>query len=180
MSEHTATTVTGRQRKQRDHARELLKSLRATNPEADRATLVKLYIEHVRPIVDGDDPAQVDALVLDPLREWVAANVVEPRQRNNEPTEKRRAQREALVAVIAERDTKRIDDIVATRLLEYELMDGRRLGDLTGAECRNLSERYGVFFHVISEQLPNRAKVRNHFTELELQSLARHHKLIRP
>jgi hypothetical protein len=181
MSEHTETSTGRSRRLPRDHARELLKNLRIENPNADRSALVKLYIDHVRPIVDGgDDPNAVEGLVISPLREWIAANIVEPRQRDTQPAEKRRAQREALVADIGARDNKRIDDIVTTRLLEYEMMDGRRLGDLTGAECRNLSERCGVFFHVISEQIANRAKVRNHFTELELQSLARHHKLIRP
>jgi hypothetical protein len=130
-------------------------------------------------IDSGDDPNAVEVLVIGPLREWVATNITERWRRAGKPREERQAQREALVAGMGARDAKRIDEIVTTRLLEHEIIDGRRLGDLTGAECRNLSERYGVFLHVISEQIPKRAKVRNHFSELELQSLARHHKLIR-
>lgn len=164
----------------RDEARELLKTLRKENPEADRTKLIRLYLDHVRPIIGGDDPDAVEALVINPLREWVGANIVEPRRQNKASRERRANEKAALVAEIAKRDEKRVDEIVTRRLLEYEMMDGRPIGDLTGAECRNLSERYGVFFHVISDQIPARAKVRNHFSELELQSLARHHKLIVP
>lgn len=180
MSEHTQTAPGRQRRRQHDEARDLLKTLRAENPKADRAKLIRLYLDHVRPIIGGDDPDAVEAFVLNPLREWVGANIIQPRQQSKASREKRAAEKAALVADITARDKRRVDDIVTRRLLEYEMMDGRRIGDLTGAECRNLSERYGVFFHVISDQIPARAKVRNHFTELELQALARHHKLIVP
>jgi hypothetical protein len=180
MSEHTHTeTTTGRRTRQRDEARDLLKRLRIDNPKADRAALTRLYVEHVRPIIqDGDDDA-IEALVILPLREWIGANIVEPRGQRK-TAEERAAERAARVEEIAARDAERVEEIVTRRLLEWEMLDGRALGDLTGADCRGLSERLGVFFHVISDQIPPRAKVRNHFTELQLQALARHHKLIVP
>jgi hypothetical protein len=187
MSEHTETTsrTSGRRRQPRDEARELLKSLRTENPEADRNALVRLYYDHIRPLIAGvDDPDAVAALLVTPALEWVGANIIDPPQPKSQKPQKTRAERAAektaLVAEIAARDKKRIDEIVTRRLLEWEIIDGRRLGDLTGADCRNLSERCGVFLHVISDNIPARAKVRNHYTELELQALARHHKLIVP
>lgn len=178
MSEHIQT---GRRQRQRDEARDLLKTLRTENPEADRDALIGLYLDHVRPLIaGGDDPDAVETLVITPLREWLGANIIEPRQRGQKIREDRKAEKAVLIAKIAARDEKRVEEIVTRRLLEWEMIDGRRLGDLTGADCRALSEKCGVFFHVISDQIPQRAKVRNHFSELELQSLARHHKLIVP
>jgi hypothetical protein len=182
MSEHTdtSTTATLRRGKRRDEARDLLKALRVENPEADRDALVKLYLAHVRPIVDrADDPDAVETLVFNPLREWVGAQIVEPRQRTKS-REQRASERAVELSQIAARDEKRVEEIVARRLLEYEMMDGRTIGDLTGADCRKLAEREGAFFHAIAEHIPARARVRNHYSELELQALARHHKLIVP
>ena len=183
MSEHTEATPRTGQRRKHDEARELLKALRTENPEADRAMLTRLYLDHVRPIIaSGDDPEAVETLVIAPLREWVGANIVEPRNKPGpkQKTPEDRAAEKTAIAEIASRDDKRIEEIITRRLLEWEMIDGQRLGDLTGADCRNLSERHGVFFHVISDNIPARAKVRNHYTELELQALARHHKLIVP
>ena len=178
MSEHTQATprTSGRRRRQQhDEAHELLKTLRIENPEADRAAIVQLYRDYIRPLIAGvDDPDAVEALLVGPALGWVAANIIEPRQ------QKPKKKAPALVEEIAARDSKRVEEIVTRRLLEWEIIDGRRLGDLTGADCRNLSERYGVFLHVISDNIPARAKVRNHYTELELQGLARHHKMIVP
>jgi hypothetical protein len=178
MSEHVQIRSSVRQSRQYDAARDLLKKLQQANPEADRLSLIRLYVAKVRPIIDnGDDPDAVEALIMAPLREWVGANIREPRQPPQQRAE-RAAAKAAYIAEISARDNKRVEEIVTRRLLEYEMMDGRVIGDLTGAECRKLSERCGVFFHVISDQIPARAKVRNHYTELELQALARHHSLI--
>lgn len=184
MSENTAAPGTGLhqgKRRHRDGARELLKLLRTQNPEADRSALVQLYIDHIRQIDGTEDPDAIDALVIAPLREWLLANITEPRQPAQKKTrEERKAEQAALVAEIATKDNQRVEEIITRRLMEWEVIDGRRLGDLTGADCRNLSERLGVFFHVISERIPARAKIRNQLTELELQALARHHNLITP
>jgi len=187
MSEHTQATprTSGRRRRQQhDEAHELLKTLRIENPEADRAAIVQLYRDYIRPLIAGvDDPDAVEALLVGPALGWVAANIIEPRPKSQKPQKtraERAAEKTAFVAEIGANDSKRIDEIVTRRLLEWEIIDGRRLGDLTGADCRNLSERCGVFLHVISDNIPARAKVRNHYTELELQALARHHKLIVP
>lgn len=183
MSEHTETS-TGRRSRRRDEARDLIKTLQKENPKADRVEIVKLYIiNHVRPLCVADDD-DVETLIINPMREWVGAQISMPKPKPATKTrEERVAAKEAnaaMVAEIATRDADRIEEIITRRLLEWEVIDGRRLGDLTGADCRNLSERCGVFLHVISDNIPARAKVRNHYTELELQALARHHKLIVP
>lgn len=187
MSEHTesTTTTTTRRQRQRDEARDLLKTLRTENPEADRSALTKLYINHFWSLIPDDaDRDAIAAAVITPLREWLGAEIRETEPKAAKKTREERAaakaESAAYVAAIATNDHKRIDEIVTRRLLEWEIIDGRRLGDLTGADCRNLSERCGVFLHVISDNIPARAKVRNHYTELELQALARHHKLIVP
>jgi hypothetical protein len=177
MSEATHTTTLRRRR--RDEARELLNTLRVDNPKADRNALIKLYLAHIRSVIESaTDPEAIDTLVLNPLREWVGAQITEPRTRKTR--EERAAEKAAMLEQIGARDSERIETIVTRRLLEWEMPDGRLLGDLTGADCRNLSERFGVFLHVLSDQMPARAKVRNRFTELELQAIARHHKLVTP
>ncbi len=184
MSEHIQSGR--RQRQQRDEARDLLKMLRTENPEADRAALIRLYMDQAEPAIESsDDPELIRALLGRPTREWLGAEISEPKpkaaKKTREEREAAKAAKAAMVEEIAERDADRVEAIVMERrLLEWEIIDGQRLGNLTGADCRNLSERFGVFFHVISDNIPPRAKVRNRYTELELQALARHHKLIVP
>jgi hypothetical protein len=175
-------------RQQRDGARAFLKQLRADNPAADRAGLVRLYLDHVRSLIAGAEEVDtIDELVIDPLREWLAANIAEPapllsrgpRQRTPEETAAREAEKAALVAQMESADHQRIEEIVTRRLLEYELVDGRLLGDITGAECRLCGARYGNFFTAVAERVQPRQLVRNGIGELELQALARTHGLIR-
>lgn len=177
MSEHTHAGA--RHRKHQDAARDLLKSIRAQHPEADRAMGIVLFIDHLYPLLAPvEERAELDALVLMPLREWIAANWIEPRKVSEEARAERAAAKAAMLAAIKVKGAKRDEEIATIALLEFEMPDGRKIGDLSGAECIGWGEKQGRFFRSLGEQLAPRAKVRNHFTELDLQAIARHHKLI--
>lgn len=172
----TTTTVSASRRRTRDEARELLSRLRAEHPKANRIELTRLYIAEIRPLIpDSSDPDMVELMVINPLREWVGAQIVE--RRATKSREERAAEKAALIADISARDSERVEAIVTRRLLEYEMIDGRVIGDLSGADCRKLAENQGSFFRAIAEHIPPRAKVRNHYNEVELQALARQYKL---
>ena len=189
-------TDTGRMPRRRGHLlspREFIDKLRAEEPNANTDEIAQRYMAAVREHSLFDDMFW-EILVLDPLEEWLRANVVapapvrlvpppaQPPRRNKAPEERARATAEtrALVTQIAAKDAERIELVVAIRLLEYKTTYGKTLGDCTGAECARLSRHYGAFFAEIARRINPADRVRNHLSELELQGIARVHRLIGP
>jgi hypothetical protein len=131
-----------------------------------------------------DDPDGYARLVIAPLRELLPHPRPKPTPAQRDAAVKKRAESAARTRAIVEKfraiDDDRIEAIVSVRLLEYQMMNGRALGDLTGAQCRQHADSYGGFLGVLAERLTPRERVRNHFTEVTLQALARQHKVSLP
>lgn len=174
--------------------RDFIARLRAQYPGENDDAIRERYKQHVCERAMFDDSA-IKRLVMAPLDEWLksvldkappatplpAAPAPKPkRSKTVEEREQARAATNAIVGEIAKRDEKRIEREVTIRLLEYQTTYEKPLGDCTGAECRRLSIRYGVFFAEIAKRLRPSDHVRHHLTEAELQAIAVTHRLIGP
>jgi hypothetical protein len=173
--------------------REFIDHLRIEQPNATADELIRRYMTQVREHSIFDDAAW-EILVLDPLEEWLRANVTGApavaiaarkaangaRERTPAERERRAALTKSIVEKIAKEDQQRIEMVVTVRLLEYQTTYGKPLGDCTGSECARLSRRYGAFFAEVAKRLLPAERVRGHLSELELQSIARSYRLIGP
>src|SRR6185295_8094433 len=101
-----------------------------------------------------------------------------PESEREQARAERIALKRQLVETLAKADEQRIEAEVNIRLLEYATPYGKQLGDCTGAECTRLSRRYGSFFAELGKRITRSETVRAHLTEVELQAIARTHRLI--
>jgi hypothetical protein len=175
--------------------RDFIKQLQTRYPTESAAQIRERYKQQIRDNVLFDDRA-TEALAMGPLDEWLAVNVSgtgilppasasasSPRARREATPQDRKeaAQvKETLVAEIVHEHTAVVEAEVSIRLLEYQTTYGKPLADCTGAECRRLSVRYGGFFAELAKRLRPADHVGVHLTEVELQAIARSHRLIGP
>lgn len=182
-----------------ENGRDFIRRLQAGFPTDTPEQIVNRYIAHIRDVAAFED-YQAELYVLPALEEWVAANIVspvKPRQqlkavpapstplRSRKTPEQRaaaEAQRQALVEVIAEKDQQRVAELVKVRLLDYLVLvpgvGSQALGECTGAQCRRAGQRLGPWLLEIAKRLRPSERVKHHLSELELQGIARSHRLL--
>lgn len=173
---------TGTQRRRRTRRivtpEETLARLREENPGADAAKLREAARQYLLEKSEFKDQASRD------FNFWCVEKTLfrEIKEPKPEPAQEIAAQRialkEQITRTMAQNHEKIIEAEVAIRLLEYQTTYGKLLGDCTGAECERLSRRYGDFFFELAKRLNRSETVRAHLTEVELQAIARTHRLI--
>lgn len=179
MTYDTNTEQGAASRQRLTAAEQFIAELRADYPEADNFELVRLYIAECRAHWGDDDPVWQDR-IFDGLQEWLRSKVFSAAGRtlNRARSPEERAHRAIERRAEVEQQKAEIERRFA--LLEYRTTYGKPLGECTGAECKNLSHRYGDFFAALAAKMKPDETVGAHYTENQLQALALRHQLIGP
>jgi hypothetical protein len=155
-----------------------LAGFRKDNPNASPNELRDIARQYVIEHTDFDDQASRD-FTLWLVDKALLHEIREPKpEGKSEVIRARSALQAGLTRTMQANHEKVIAAEVKVRLLEYETTYGKALGDCTGAECERLSRRYGDFFFELAKRLTRSETVRAHLSEVELQAIARSHRLI--
>jgi hypothetical protein len=178
-TENVTNAATSRRRRRTTTPERILARFREENPNASPNELREIARQYVIENSEFEDQASRD-FTLWLVDKALLHEVKEPKPEGK--PEVIRAQRSALQARLTETMQQNHEKVIAEevkiRLLEYETTYGKALGDCTGAECERLSRRYGDFFFELAKRLTRSETVRAHLSEVELQAIARSHRLI--
>lgn len=172
MSETMIVHATGRdQKRAKDKTlTEFIDELRADNPDVPRERLRQIALSDLRTRFLTDDGWETVIVKL--IEEGLRIHVRERRPRAVRPSMKE--QRSRIKQDMRQRFDDRVEELVSIRLLGYAtLLEGKPLGDCTGADCKKLSIRDRDFYAEIAKRLRPGEHVRNHLSEAELQAIYR-------
>lgn len=184
MTPTTDTNVeTRRSRRRADipTPQEILAGFRQQNPEATAAELREIAQQYILENTEFENIATRNFtmwLVDRSLSREIKEVPLSDPAASKKAREERESARQRLLETLASNDEKRIENEIKIRMLEYQTTYGKALGDCTGAECDRLSRRYGDFFFELAKRITRSETVRAHLTEIELQAIARTHRLI--
>jgi hypothetical protein len=176
---HTNVAIPARRRRRATMPEQTLAGIRHENPNASPNELREIARQYVIENSEFEHQASRDFTL------WLVDKALLHEIKEPKPEAKPeviRAERAALKArltkTMQQYHETLIADEVKIRLLEYETTYGKALGDCTGAECERLSRRYGDFFFELAKRLTRSETVRAHLSEVEVQAIARSHRLI--
>lgn len=184
MTPTTDTNVETKSRRRTNHTQtpqEILAGFRQQHPKATAPELREIARQYILENTEFESAAPrnftmwlVDRSLAREIKEAPLSDPAASEQARQE----RASARQRLMETLASNDEKRIENEVQIRMLEYQTTYGKALGDCTGAECDRLSRRYGDFFFELAKRITRSETVRAHLTEVELQAIARTHRLI--